>query len=878
MSPALKVNATYVDYHVVKCVTPPYAEALTDGKAHPTLEVALDDYHFTDHDVQYTYYDPEKLVVSAVDPIGGPIRGGTLVSVLGTGFAQLGGVVMHGSTSFANDSYAAYKMVDAGTFCKFSIDADLLHDDACDDECQLAIGVNGNDVPWVHDGVIGAPPGGAFQGGARWVQSGAAAPGRAGSDALPDEGIAALTRAASPRHVRNYSGFVPSSTPQFGKVTQVMQATFVSDTVMTCLAPKFGGRLVYNRATLDVRVTLNGDWHDAAALSHSAAEYTVYDPREARISHLQRTGGPVTGETHVVISGKLFSDFTLRALPGREHLLRCRFGWIGETDATWVSDNQLECASPPYNHSLIFYHPTERQNWTARDVMLADPQICEYLSVTAAGGTAKAPSPPGRDGQGWSDGQGWISWTSDEGPYSPLGQSGRRLSHVTPVPAEGASVDAGAEAAPSTANWGDAYAPPDRPCEAAERRARELNARRTNDVDPVGGPVGGGGHTQVVSIDVTFNGQDYVRSRHLFFYEPRDRFQVDEGCLNEYGQEVGGACRNNYTGISVTWLQPFGGPADGETEVVVIGRNFAVRGPSIECAFGSLPRVNATFINDTAVLCVAPPHAGVDGYGFSDHPLELTLNGESNFLTRSRVPYVYYRHNATLAVSSVYPRAGTKKGGNRITVFGSGFRVLGGTYKKGYGLDAGPDYYPGSRYSSARDHAEGAPRRGCTDRFAAGGEQLSSSLQTEEGEQEGEQEGEKLSDGTPTVGEIKPHVGTTDDPVDGEYPHPLGGTQALPEGGGPLVCTPAPEDEATNRGIQCIFGNMAPVKAFLVDDAESGLPTSRVVCEAPPLPTAELLAAGLDLDEPMAVCVEVTLNGNASQATRNCVNFTYYDI
>ena len=125
--------------------------------------------------------------------------------------------------------------------------------------------------------------------------------------------------------------------------------------------------------------------------------------------------------------------------------------------------------------------------------------------------------------------------------------------------------------------------------------------------------------------------------------------------------------------------------------------------------------------------------------------------------------------------------------------------------------------------------------------------------------------------------EIKPHVGTTDDPVDGEYPHPLGGTQALPEGGGPLVCTPAPEDEATNRGIQCIFGNMAPVKAFLVDDAESGLPTSRVVCEAPPLPTSELLAAGLDLDEPMAVCVEVTLNGNASQATRNCVNFTYYD-
>ena len=91
MSPALKVNATYVDYHVVKCVTPPYAEALTDGKAHPTLEVALDDYHFTDHDVQYTYYDPEKLVVSAVDPIGGPIRGGTPLVITGAGLKACGG-------------------------------------------------------------------------------------------------------------------------------------------------------------------------------------------------------------------------------------------------------------------------------------------------------------------------------------------------------------------------------------------------------------------------------------------------------------------------------------------------------------------------------------------------------------------------------------------------------------------------------------------------------------------------------------------------------------------------------------------------------------------------------------------------------------------
>ena len=52
---------------------------------------------------------------------------------------------------------------------------------------------------------------------------------------------------------------------------------------------------------------------------------------------------------------------------------------------------------------------------------------------------------------------------------------------------------------------------------------------------------------------------------------------------------------------------------------------------------------------------------------------------------------------------------------------------------------------------------------------------------------------------------------------------------------------------------------------------------TQITCEAPPLPVEELTAAGLTPDDIFPVCVEVTLNGNKTQATKDCVKFTYYD-
>ena len=52
---------------------------------------------------------------------------------------------------------------------------------------------------------------------------------------------------------------------------------------------------------------------------------------------------------------------------------------------------------------------------------------------------------------------------------------------------------------------------------------------------------------------------------------------------------------------------------------------------------------------------------------------------------------------------------------------------------------------------------------------------------------------------------------------------------------------------------------------------------TELVCSLPKLPHSEMEAYGLDPDEPLELCVEVTLNGDPVQSTHDCVTFTYYD-
>lgn len=655
-----------------------------------TVEVALDDYHYTSHGVEFHYYDHQKLAISAIDPIGGPTAGGTMIEILGSGFAELGGQRMHGAKLFGNHSWDPLRLIDTGMFCKFSVTSDsnsLVEFPCTDAQCT-----EGKET---YDGLL-----------------------TSGAQVMPLEGQMALLDAASNSHLVNFSAFTESSTPSLGKWSSVVRASFVgcsedyTGCKMKCESPPYHGTLTDNRVRLDVHVTLNGDFHDLNALSRSNATFDLYDPREARVNFMTRQGGPLGGNTSVEIRGKLFDDYTLRTMPvdatqqaisePKQHLLRCRFGWAGETLATLVDEKTVRCFSPLLNQS------------------------------------------------------------------------------ETPL---------------------------------------VLNS----------------GHADDVPVDLTLNGQDYLNGRNLrFIYSPRDMYQLNGSCYNEWNQVINEhtTCRNTYTGISVRWLQPMGGPSDGGTRVVVMGQHFAVRGPSIECAFGSLPRVMATYVNDSAVLCVSPPAPDVAGT-FEDYNIDITINGETNFLTDSKVPFVYYNHTATLSVTSIYPQAGSKRGGNLVTVYGTGFRVLGGINEKGcMGLSETVNVSNAAWEDSTGDPASARVWRDARD--------------------------------GPEINIHDPRARVSDDELVGHR-----------------ICRNWPEDENTNRGLQCIFGNMPPVHAFQVLTTETTRSPHPVVtaitCEAPKLPLEELDKAGLTPDDIMPVCVEVTLNGNKTQATTNCLEFTYYD-
>ena len=86
--------------------------------------------------------------------------------------------------------------------------------------------------------------------------------------------------------------------------------------------------------------------------------------------------------------------------------------------------------------------------------------------------------------------------------------------------------------------------------------------------------------------------------------------------------------------------------------------------------------------------------------------------------------------------------------------------------------------------------------------------------------------------------------------------------------------------ESVNQGLQCLFGGLAAVPGHLVQltSAVRGLVGTQLICELPALSDEDARTLGNALPgEPMDVCVEVTLNGNRTQATADCVKFTYFD-
>ena len=162
--------------------------------------------------------------------------------------------------------------------------------------------------------------------------------------------------------------------------------------------------------------------------------------------------------------------------------------------------------------------------------------------------------------------------------------------------------------------------------------------------------------SQQVEIQVTLNGQDYLR----FGHQARQYTFFDFDSIT--------------TGLSVLHLSPNGGPSAGGTLVRVSGTGMADLGGTW-CQFDESDEVAvpATLIDGSTFLCRSPP-SRPDSV-FDGSAVELTINGQLHQRTSNGVVFQYYLPEG-VRVSRIYPRGGPSAGGTEVTLYGRGFRDL----------------------------------------------------------------------------------------------------------------------------------------------------------------------------------------------------------
>ncbi len=126
-----------------------------------------------------------------------------------------------------------------------------------------------------------------------------------------------------------------------------------------------------------------------------------------------------------------------------------------------------------------------------------------------------------------------------------------------------------------------------------------------------------------------------------------------EGAGSESGREEGGE-----SAPSITSISPRSGPATGGTRVTITGSSLgAVR----SVRFGATPAASFTIASSGSIVAVAP--AGAAG--------DVAVAVSSAAGTSPVTPHDSFRYEPV--VTSISPASGTRKGGTRVTISGSGF-------------------------------------------------------------------------------------------------------------------------------------------------------------------------------------------------------------
>ena len=307
--------------------------------SHPVyLEVTLNRQQYTRTNQTFRFYDERDWRLMSITPQGGPVTGGTVVTVgVSPSVRSLADARCHFGDA---RPVPARVETDGGDNVMFNADGSMRV--SCTsprawrrqakngDAVELTMSVNGG-----QDYLRGQPHALIFSYinvqpvvglGTHWLTPSG---GPAGGGTLVHVHGARLS---------NLGGLLCKFLPS----EALTPATWVDFDHIKCLSPRLHDSLEpwvnETQVNSSLRVTTNGAVED---LSAYGAPFLFYHPEALRAASIYPRGGPVAGGTLVTVRGAGFVDLD------HGSGLKCRFGDHALVPATLVSAQELTCLSPP---------------------------------------------------------------------------------------------------------------------------------------------------------------------------------------------------------------------------------------------------------------------------------------------------------------------------------------------------------------------------------------------------------------------------------------------------------------------------------------------------------------------------------------------------
>ena len=286
--------------------------------------------------VGFEFYNASAVRIDSVSPLGGPSDGGTVVTLRGAGFLDLGGVYCRFGADVRRAVQAS--LVSGGELTCVSPQSP--HRDVgggvIGGRTMLAVTLNGDPAAYVPSNVSYDYLTSGFD-----VQV---------SDVLP---VAGPSAGGSLLNVSG-RGFAAlgSVLCRFGTDEQSSVATVVSTSIIQCRSPAISdpllsdGRVGIAGQREWLHVSLNGQ-----EFTSSSVSFLAYDASRVRVSALMPHGGPLAGGTDVLVLGSGFADYSAH----------CRFGTGFLRRATVLNSSALRCETEAQyepSYGFAFGHTT----------------------------------------------------------------------------------------------------------------------------------------------------------------------------------------------------------------------------------------------------------------------------------------------------------------------------------------------------------------------------------------------------------------------------------------------------------------------------------------------------------------------------------------